>query len=531
MRQQPSLEIAASCLWLTLASCVDARPEEAARDVNPPPRMAAESTEVAPSEPSASESPREPELVPIRIPERASELTRPAPGGQSGGEGVETCEIQELPLSTAVDRGAAVRDVWSQLAQALNSGAPLRWRAKGLPVAPPPTTLVVTNVQFGETVKLGCSTLETTLRFDAQSEDDQLEGQFAGKLSGTSGVDRALTIEADMVSGIFAGSARTGLPDDAQLSLLLYWRDGEPNVTTGFLRADSTDIGAVGNANLPFWAADPALTHDIVPSEVQRTACANLSPTSVATFDSEASLRQSVAQRWLLCEGRTNQDFVGLEIDSTGHWRQLKLIQGELVAAQGFGHEGEVIRNVFASTFNLAVLDMLPERYNFYTAALSEDGQTLRLDGQPGLVVLNATLHTTDLPVREPTTVFEKGARAGEAACATQPTNLTTRPATIDAFRNLLAGRWTFCSGKLGTGYAGVRFEADGTFAYLAADGGDAESGTFMIIDTSSQNGPGAYQVELAWSQNQASMSMPMFSNTPLMLLTNGDNPILLSAM
>lgn len=264
---------------------------------------------------------------------------------------------------------------------------------------------------------------------------------------------------------------------------------------------------------------------------MQRTACANVSATSVATFDTEASLKQSVAQRWLLCEGRTNQDFVGLEIDSTGHWRQLKLVNGELVVAQGFGHEGEVVRNVFGSPFNVALLDMLPERYSFFTAALSADGQTLRLDGQPTAVALNATLHTTDLPVREPATMFEKGARAGQAACSAQPTNLTTRPATIEAFRALFVGRWTFCRGRLGTDHAGVRFDADGKFAFLAADGGETETGTFMIIDTSSQNGPGAYQVDLEAAQRRVTLSLPMFANTPLLMQSNDDSQSLLSAM
>jgi hypothetical protein len=43
------------------------------------------------------------------------------------------------------------------------------------------------------------------------------------------------------------------------------------------------------------------------------------------------------------CEGRTNIDFAGLEIDSAGHWRQLNIDNGELVPARGFGHEGQSV--------------------------------------------------------------------------------------------------------------------------------------------------------------------------------------------
>lgn len=126
---------------------------------------------------------------------------------------------------------------------------------------------------------------------------------------------------------------------------------------------------------------------------------------------------------------------------------------------------------------------------------------------------------------------FEKGERAGDAACTAQPTDLTTRPATVDAFRALLAGTWTFCRGRLGTQHAAIRFETGDHFAFLAADGSVAEEGTFTVIDTSSQNGPGAYQVNLTASGMQVVFSLPMFSSTPVMMMPNDESQSVLSAM
>jgi hypothetical protein len=275
----------------------------------------------------------------------------------------------------------------------------------------------------------------------------------------------------------------------------------------------------------------PEPAFDIVPTDVQRAACANVAPASKATFDTEQALEQSLSKRWIACEGRTNVDFDGLEIDSTGHWRELKLENGEFVPVRGFGREGEAVRNVFGSDFNLALLDMAPERYAFYDAGLSADGNTLRLDGQQTLVMINATFQATDLPVREPPAMFEKGARAGEAACAVRPMNLTTRPASIDVLRGLLAGSWTFCRGGLGTQLAGIRFDAGDRFAMLAADGSIAEEGTLTIIDTSTQNGPGAWHINLRVGGREVIIGMPIFANTPLMMMANDDTGSVLSAM
>jgi hypothetical protein len=534
---QRSIQVLAACLWLALTCCGEDLTAKTIRGVAPPPTAAKASPAAAEPAEEPPKSQRETEQAPsidrqkpVALPER------PAPGGQSGGEGLEGCAIRTLPLSEAVDRGMPIQELFRALEERMSSVPGLQWRPKSPPPAPtPPTTLAITRIQFGDPVMLGCASLETTIEFDAHSEDDQLDGHFAGKLTGLLGSDRHLTIETTMITGDLMGPARVDIPSDAPFSLTIHWRSGDPKVVSGALSAGMQKIGWVSNDGFPVRDTNilptPAPAFDVVQSDLQRTACANIAPTTLATFDTEDTLKQSVSKRWILCEGRTNIDFVGLEIDSAGHWRQLNLENGELVAARGFGHEGQVVRNVFASDFNLALLDMLPQRYDFYHAGLSADGNTLRLDGQQTTNLLNATFQASDLPVREPPTTFEKGERAGEAACTAVPMNLTTRPATVDAFRALLAGTWTFCRGRLGTSHAAVRFEAGGHFAFLAADGRVAEEGTFMVIDTSSQNGPGAYQVNLTASGMQVVFSLPLFSSAPVMMMVNDESQSVLSAM
>jgi hypothetical protein len=463
----------------------------------------------------------------------------PQPGGQSGGEGVETCAIVEQPLTAATLEGVRVEDLWSHLQTLLTSKIGLEWRPKVRESIPnSPTRLIVTHVELGDTLNVGCSQFKTKLEFDAHSEDDQLAGHFAGDLTGVVASDTDLNVSVALTSGQLSdGAIRDDIRDDAMITLSLVWHDWEPTVLSGTLNADAEVIAMISTGEFAEWTASPIPAAPIGPvsaGDLQRQVCVSTSAATLATFDSNDALFAAMGKRWVVCSGQTNLDpnFAGLEIDATGHWRELRAMNGELVAATGFGHEGQITRNVYGASFNLAVLDWLPERYSFFNAGLSADGQTLRLDSQTTNVVVQATFQATELPVRQPTAAFEKGARGGQAACTASEAELTTRPASIDAVRALLLGRWTFCSGRLGTDHPAIVFEAGDKFHFLESDGSTSvDGGTFVILDTSSQNGPGAFQFNLTARDQMYVFSLPIFANTPLKFMANDDFRSVLSAM
>jgi hypothetical protein len=233
--------------------------------------------------------------------------------------------------------------------------------------------------------------------------------------------------------------------------------------------------------------------------------------------------------------GRVDPDFAGLSNDANGHWHELRTEGDVLIAVQGFGREGQVTRNGFGSDFNLAILDWLPQRYEFANAELSPDGNTLRLNTQGSDSTLDATFQASDVPVQYLPPRHPKGTRAGLAACEDDgEVDITSRPTSESELRGLLVGRWMFCSGGFGTEKAGVVFGADDSFRFLEADGGDAPepAGKFAIIDSSSFNGAGAYQIDLysATGDGVGGLSMPIFSNAPLKLLANDEYRSVLSA-
>jgi hypothetical protein len=467
----------------------------------------------------------------------------PHPGGQSGGEGATPCEGTEQLLAAAMGDGVQLEDILSDLQHVLTGKLGLQWWPKNAERAPGPRTgLIVSGVRMGEVMMMDCSQLTTMIEFDARSEDTQLAGHFAGVLSGYIAADTSLRILVGLTSGQL-GDAPTHLsiPPDPIVTMSLNWRVWDPDMVFGTLDAFGETIAHISSGELATWQPTPLGPPAVVPAvvhEVQQQLCGSTAPAGapLATFESDAALMAATAKRWVVCSGQTNLDpsFAGIEIDATGHWRELRLSNGELIVPAGFGHEGQIIRNVYAADeFNVAFLDWLPQRYSFFNAGISADGQTLRLDNQVGdEVVIQATFHVSELPVRPPPAAFEKGARAGQAACAMPESDLTSRPASITAVRQLLVGRWTFCSGQLGTDHPGISFGADDTFHFLEADGSDsAEGGTFEILDTSSQNGPGAYQIDLQTDKREYMISMPIFANTPLKFMANDECKSVLSAM
>jgi len=466
----------------------------------------------------------------------------PIGGGQSGGEGSIACVFEPKHIATTTSNGIPLTEWLTPFRAAFERPTHAQWwPIVREPTPIPPTQVELLDLQIDSAIQEGCSSFQISVVFRARSADGQLDGHFEGHLTGYTFGERNLELAAAMVGGEFRdGPVRAGLDPDATLSFLLYLEALDPDNLSGTLQttSDGNPIAWIGKGAQTWSATEPQPKErrQIAISRLQSSICRNPAPTARATFASEAVLRESLAHTWVACSGagRVDPDFAGLSIDANGHWHELRTEGDALIAVQGFGREGQVTRNFFTTDFNLAILDWLPQRYEFANAELSADGNTLRLTTQGLDNTLEATFQASDVPVQYLPPRHPKGTRAGLAACDDDDeVDITSRPTSESELRGLLIGRWMFCTGDLGTSKAGVVFGADDSFRFLEADGGEAPepAGRFVIVDSSSMNGAGAYQVNL-YSATTAvgALAMPIFSNAPLKLMANDEYRSVLSA-
>ncbi|HKU44428.1 MAG TPA: hypothetical protein VJR89_39985 [Polyangiales bacterium] len=462
----------------------------------------------------------------------------PKVGGQSGGEGSSSCERKARPLATAMSDGTRAVDLLDGFEAALAARPRLQWWPKIRErMRIELTSLELTELTHADAALVGCNMIELPIDLDVRSEDGVLDARFSGNLVALTGATDLITVTAQLVDGgLGAGPARAGLEADGPLQIELRWREEAPDELSGSMDAldASEPIAYIGRDAVRYW--EPTIVEQpqaLMSSDLQRNVCAKQSPTSLATFASEQALRESLAKRWVVCSGTARVDprFAGFEIHADGRWHELRVEDGELVAVQGFGHEGHVARNVFGDDFNLAILDWLPGGYEFAYAGLSSDGNSLSIQAQPVDSELDATFQATDLPVRYPPLPYEPGARAGLAACAAPEADVVSRPASESELRAQLAGRWSFCRGALGTHYAGIEFSANAAeYALLDAGGARVERGKLQIIDTSDQNGPGVFQLNIKAAKRTVVLH-PVIASTPLKMLARDEFDSLLVAV
>lgn len=477
------------------------------------------------------------------VPPADREVVPPHGGGQSGGEGSTVCQTQPQPLATAVRDGVRVAELVDTFRAALRRPVTLQWwpRVRRLDEPIPATQLVVSDVSIGDTADVGeggCNSFRLPAKFRTRTADGLLDGEFEGELDVFTLGERSISFSASLADGgSLSETVKSGLTEGDDIQITLQWRELDSQFSGNMTTPRFTEPFAWIGALVPDeWTAAMPSKDSIIfePSEVQQRACRSVQEPILAAFMSDDAFRRALTRTWVVCSGsgRVSPAFAGFAINAEGHWHELRTESDALIAVQGFGHEGQIIRNVFGPNFNVAILDWLPTRYDFALAGLSPNGNTLRLITQGG-GTLDATFQAVDLPVQYPAAQYDKGARAGLAACNQGEADVISRPASIDAMRDLLVGRWKFCRGKMGTKHAGVTFAADGTYRFL--DGEDrvvrGDVGKYAIIDTSSMNGPGAYQINLYVGEDGAgAMTMPLVSQAPLKIIANDEFGTELSA-
>lgn len=130
---------------------------------------------------------------------------------------------------------------------------------------------------------------------------------------------------------------------------------------------------------------------------------------------------------------------------------------------------------------------------------------------EEGAALPCATISTSTTLASTTTTTMPPAASRclGAPACAQQPTGIAATVGSAAELQHRLLGAWYDCksssSAPFGGDAAGIEFTNDGSWFFLQlADGGFLErdssfgrAGTYHIIDTSTMNGPGHFQLDL----------------------------------
>ena len=134
------------------------------------------------------------------------------------------------------------------------------------------------------------------------------------------------------------------------------------------------------------------------------------------------------------------------------------------------------------------------------------------------------------------TTLPPSGACLGAQGCSLDPSGVTSTVSSADELRQRLLGLWYDCQTPMtslapfGEGAAGIEFAADGHWYFLRSEDGMllretgfGQAGTYDIVDTSSMNGPGHFQLNLNLNTGNFVFLQWTFSTQPQLLLVNNE--------
>ena len=130
------------------------------------------------------------------------------------------------------------------------------------------------------------------------------------------------------------------------------------------------------------------------------------------------------------------------------------------------------------------------------------------------------------------TTLPPLGDCFGAGGCSATPVGMTQGAASAEALRARLLGQWYACNTTSSSGFrlgpadaVGIEFAADGNWYFLKAAVGGlvrgtgfGDAGTYDIIDTSSMNGPGSFQINLNLNSGGTDILHPAFAEAPRLL-------------
>ena len=247
-------------------------------------------------------------------------------------------------------------------------------------------------------------------------------------------------------------------------------------------------------------------------------------PVALTSVDQVAGL---VVGTWIRCDGPPlfgdgSDGGVGVDVIGDRFYRLYRAADGALIRAEGLEQEG-----------TLTILDTTamngPGSYQtnwkvvgqgtfIFTPTFFQSASVMGLAGMTG----SSRYERWTGPA--PTSGLPPGTSATACGNPTTPIALTS----VIQVQDLLVGPWTRCGdgSAIGNpdGEAGLEFTSDGSFRRLvrSADGtvvpgsGVGDQGTWTVIDTTTMNGPGSYQLNLTVDGDGTYISSPVFLASPL---------------
>jgi hypothetical protein len=251
------------------------------------------------------------------------------------------------------------------------------------------------------------------------------------------------------------------------------------------------------------------------PVAAQSCAGASKTPDNPSQFASSTELSGVLTRTWLYC-GSTSSGpgasplgdatIAGFQVTTDGAFYVLRTAaDGGLVRHTGFDDEGRIVL-VDTSAMNGTGAFQI----NFVHAGngtsmsqpyVSQDEKTIAFVTEAG----RSTFVATDAPVAVPDLPAD-GLHLGASGCAVEEGHTASTFASATDAQARLVARWAACPQtslpRFGPdGNAGLELTNDGHFYFLQPDysrgSGDPWTGTYQLVDTSSMNGPGVFQLNL----------------------------------
>jgi hypothetical protein len=241
----------------------------------------------------------------------------------------------------------------------------------------------------------------------------------------------------------------------------------------------------------------------------EQTSSTCSTPTDEVVPTSVEQVAGLLVGTWIRCDGAPmfgdgSAGEVGVDVVGDRFYRLYRAADGSLIRAEGVDQEG-----------TLTILDTTstngPGSYQTNWKLLGQGTAIFRpsfFQSPPvmGLAGMTGTAHYERWTGAAPTPGVPPGTVPSACGNRITPIELTS----VAQVQDLLVGSWTHCAGvsAIGSaeGEAGLEFTSDGRFRRLvrSSDGtvtpgsGDGQEGTWTVIDATSMNGPGWYQVSLA---------------------------------
>ena len=294
-----------------------------------------------------------------------------------------------------------------------------------------------------------------------------------------------------------------------------------------FSLAAVASLGACGGKT----TAD-AEVHEQLVDRLNAATCAQAKPTTIVTM----AAMDALAHTWVACDDAAaskllnTASIAGFQIDANGVYSTIDVdSNGAYVERSGFLDEATATLSPLGDHVQLSLTyfdkSMLPLEYG-----MSADGSTLDVYDYWGTPV---RFVATDAKVAPPA-LPPPGASLGAEGCGQPEGDLLPVTASASDTKAAIIGKWVQCTGapkpeshEFGPdGNAGIEIDADGTWAFLAADHtkgpSDGWSGTWQLVGIGAEQDAAPFQLNLVAGSGTYALEYAVANAPRKLRLSNG---------